>query len=291
MRRRTALAIGTFAAALIVAPPSQATLTLGPDLNSLTPASSGYNCSATHECTLVNGAVGAALGSPPLVSPVTGSIQRLRLRTGPGGASGIIFRLLRPTGGGAYRSTGTFGVVPASLPPNSTTEFPPFPIEAGEAIGIDCCRNGGDYITTTPVPGSGSFLVWGNGANPPLGGNEERLPDSEQTDQLLMLNADIEPFNMFGVKAKLKGAKVRATATVFNTGVLTATGKLLRRATVNVKVPTSGGPPVPSTSVRIVVKAKKTRRAQLRRVSRAHFKIAYTPIFGTTSTAPVVAKR
>jgi hypothetical protein len=292
MRIRAALVVGVAAAALAGPPSSQATVTIGPNLAALTPAPIGYDCSDTHECTLVNGSVGAALGSPPLVSPVTGSITRLRVRTGPGGANGIIFRMLHPVGDGTYKAEISFGVVPPSLPPNSTTEFPAFPIQAGEAIGVDCCRGGFDNITSATVTGSGSFLAWGTGGNPFFESNETRAPDSTQTDQLLMLNADVEPINGFGVtKTKLKGAKVKATATVFNPGVLTATGKLFRPTTVNVDVPIRGGPPVPSTDVRMVIKPKKSKRAHVRRASKAMLRIAYTPIFGTTSTSKVLVER
>jgi hypothetical protein len=292
MRLRVTLVSGTVAAMLVVASPSQATVTLGPDLASLTPGPNGYNCGATHACTLVNASVGPGFGSSMLVSPVSGSIARIRVRTGAGGAGGIIFRLLRPAAGGAYKSLVTFGVVPPSLPPDSTTEFPAFPIEAGDAIGVDCCRNGFDNITSATVPGSGNFLAWGTGANPPLGGGETRFPDSDQANQLLMLNADIEPSNVFGVtKERLKGAKVVATATVPNSGVLTVAGKLFKRTSVKVEVPISAGPPLPVSSVRLVAKPKKGRRARLRRASKAKLRIAYTPIFGTTSTSTVIAER
>jgi hypothetical protein len=293
VKLRATFAVGAVLATLAAAAPSQATVTIGPNLASLTPAPSDFSCGASHDCTLMNGSVGAALGSPPLVSPVTGSISRLRLRTGPGGASGITFRLLEPVGGGAYRSLATFGVVPPSLPPNSTTEFPAFPIRAGDAIGVNCCGFGGDNITTATVPGSGNFLVWGSGANPPLEGGETRFPDGDNANQLLMLNADIEPLNGFGVtKQKLKGAKAVATASVFNSGVLTATGKLFKRTTVNVEVPTGGvGGPLPRTTARLVVRAKKGRRARVRRASKAKLRISYTPIFGTASTSRILAER
>jgi len=295
MRLRAALTttgLGV-ALALLAASPSYATLTLGPDLTSLTPAPSGYSCNDDHDCTLVNASVGAGFGSPLLVSPVNGSITRIRVRTGPGGSGFISFRMLRPAGNGAYTGEITFGVVNPPLPPNSIIEFPGFPISAGEAIGVDCCRGGSDNITTATVPGSGNFLVWGTGTNPLLENRETRAPDSNQTDQLLMLNAEIEPYNMFGVtKEKLKGSKVVATVTPLNSGVVTATGKWFRRTSVNVDVPTgASGRPAPTAAVRMVVKAKKKRRARVRRASKAKLTISYTPNFGTTSTAKVLAER
>jgi len=293
MRLPTAVILGVVATLLAGPSSSQATVTVGPDLASLTPSDTGYNCSDTHDCTLVNGSVGAALGSPPLVSPVNGSITRIRVRTGPGGADGIIFRMLRPIGDGAYTAEITFGVVPPSLPPNSTTEFPAFPISAGEAIGVDCCKGGLDNITSATVPGSGNFLAWGTGAYPFFGSNETRAPDSDHSDQLLMLNAEIEPFNAFGVtQGKLKGAKVVATATVPNTGVLAVSGKLFKPLSVSVQVPvgTIAGP-LPITPVRMVIKPKKAKRARIRRASKAKLQIAYTPNFGTTSSSEIGAER
>jgi hypothetical protein len=291
VRLRAALSIGTFAALLVAPTTSHATLTLGPDLASLTPSSTGYNCSALHDCTLVNGSVGAAFGSRPLVSPVSGSIEHLRLRTGPGGAAGIIFRLLRPVGGGAYKSTATFGVVPPSLPPNSTTEFPRFPIEAGEAIGIDCCEGGGDNITTAMVPGSGNLLVWGSGTNSPLGGSEARIPDSNQADQLLMLNADIEPEIHFILdKVKVKGKRVIANATVPNPGVLSVGSKLLKHTTVNVTT-LANSRALFSTPVRLSMRTTRAGRARLRRVGKLKLKVTYTASFGTPTSLKKTVRR
>jgi len=286
-----AVMLGVALVALAAASPSQATLTLGPDLNSLTPQPGGYNCNATHNCTLVNGSVGSGFGQPGLVSPVNGSITRIRVRTGPAGSDSFIFRQLRPVGDG-YKGEISFGVIPQPpLPANTILTFPGFPIDAGEAIGIDCCQGGSDDITSTTVPGSGNYLVWGTGGNSLLGGGETRAPDSDHPGELLMLNADVEPFNMVGVtKAKLKGAKVTATATVPNTGVLAISGKLFKPRSVNVEVPPIGSGPFPKP-VRLVIKPKKARRARVRRSSTAKLRIAYTPIFGTTATTKVLAER
>jgi hypothetical protein len=283
------LAAGLVAA--VVASPAHADVTIGPDLNALTPLAGGYNCNGAHDCTLVNASVGSGSGQPGLVSPVNGSITRIRVRTGPAGAGNFVLRQLTPVSGG-YKGVITFGVLPnPPLPANSILEFPGFPIAAGEAIGVDCCQGGGDDITTTTVPGSGNFLVWGTGSNQPLANGETRAPDSDHQGSLLMLNADIEPFNMFGVtKQKLKGSKVVATVTVPNTGVVTASGKLFERKSINVEVAVGEGP-LPTNPFRIALKPKKARRSRLRRASKAKFQIAYTPIYGTTSRSTVIAER
>jgi hypothetical protein len=292
MRIRAAIVIGVVTAALAGPPSSQATVTIGPNLDSLTPAASGYNCSATHDCTLVNASVGPGFGSSLLVSPVSGSITRIRVRTGPAGSGHFNFRLLRPTGGGAYTGSVIFGVVPGSLPPNSTIELPGFPIDAGEAIGVDCCAGGGDNITSAAVPGSGNFLVWGTGTNAALGGNETRFPDSDHTDQLLMLNADIVPDNHFIFQGvKVKGRRVIATVAAPNPGVLTVESKLVRRTTVNVPAPAPDRRARFSQVVRLSAKTTKAGRARLSRAGKLKLQVTYTPSFGTATSLKKTAKR
>jgi hypothetical protein len=284
--------LGVVLVALAAASPSQAMVTIGPDLNSLTPQPGGYNCNATHNCTLVNGSVGSGFGQPGLVSPVNGYITQIRVRTGPAGSGYFIFRQLRPVGDG-YKGEITFGVVPnPPLPPNSTLEFPGFPIDAGDAIGIDCCQGGFDDITSTPVPGSGNFLVWGTGGNPLLGNGETRAPDSNHSGELLMLNADIVPENHFLLdEVRVKRNRVLATATVPNAGVLSVGNKLLRRTTVNAAAPDPGARATFSELVPLSVKTTKAGRARLRRAGKLKLRVDYTPIFGTPTSLKLTAKR
>jgi hypothetical protein len=267
-------------------------VTIGPDLSSLTPQTGGYPCSATHNCTLVNGSVGSGFGQPGLVSPVNGYITQIRVRTGPAGSGSFIFRQLTPVSGG-YKGVITFGVVPnPPLPPNSILEFPGFPIDAGDAIGIDCCQGGFDDITSAAVPGSGNFLVWGTGANSLLANGETRAPDSDRTGELLMLNADIVPENHFILdKAKVKRASVKAQVTVPNAGALTVGSRLLKQATINVGAPDENARALFSKVVTFSVKTTKAGRARLRRAGKLKLQVTYTPIYGTPSSLKLTAKR
>jgi hypothetical protein len=292
VRTRATLVLGVVLVALATASASQAMVTIGPDLNSLTPQAGGYNCSATHNCTLVNGSVGSGFGQPGLVSPVNGYITHLRVRTGPAGSGYFIFRQLRPVDGG-YTGVNTFGVVPnPPLPANSTLEFPGFPIDAGDAIGVDCCQGGFDDITSAAAPGSGNFLVWGTGGNSLLGNGETRAPDSDHPGELLMLNADIVPENHFLLDdVRAKGKRVLATATVPNAGVLTVGNKLLKQTTVNAPAPAPGQRALFSEEVPLSVKTTKAGRARLRRAGKLKLNVVYTPIYGTATSLKHTAKR
>ena len=209
---------------------SQAAVTIGPDLASLTPnAAGGFNCNNAQQCTVVNGSVGAGFGSGIVNSPVTGSITHVRIRVGPKGAGQIGLRLLH-TGPTGYTGGSSFGALPPNLAPNAITDLTGnFPIQAGDAIGVTCCEGGADAISSTSIAGSGSLLTWGVGSNPPLGVGETRPPDFTSHSFMLMLNADIEPTNQFSLgKPKLSKGKIKDTATVSNPGTLASAASCCR---------------------------------------------------------------
>ena len=282
MRTRAAIGVAAIAAALAGAPSSQAAVTIGPDLATLTPNFAGFNCNNAQQCTVVNGSVGTGFGSGMVTSPVTGNVTHVRIRTGPHGAGQIALRLIH-TGPAGYTGGGTLETVP-SLPANAITDLPGnFPIRAGDAIGVTCCMAGADNITSTSIPGSGNLLVWGLGSNPPLGDGETRAPDTTSHNNfLLMLNADIEPTSQFTLgKAKVKGGKVKATATVPNPGVLAVGGKLVRSTSINA---TAG-------AVTLAIKLTKAGRSRLDSAGKLKLAITYTPSFGTATSLKIAAKR
>jgi hypothetical protein len=279
-------------AATVMASPAHAEITIGPDLGTLTPLAGGYNCNASHNCTLVNESVGAGFGSPALVSPVNGYITHIRVRTGPGGSGNFIFRYLRPAAGGGYTGEESFGVIPQPpLPPNTILQFPGFPIDAGDAIGIDCCQAGFDDITTATVPGSGNFVAWGTGANAALAGGETRAPDSDHPGSLLMMNADVTPLDAFLLdNVKVKGTRVIARATVPNPGFLAVSSRLLKPATVNV-TSLAPGRAVFATHVRLSTRVTKAGRARLRRAGKLKVRVTYTASYGSPTTLKKTVKR
>jgi hypothetical protein len=281
MRIRAAIGVAAIASALAGAASTQAAVTIGPDLASLTPNFSGFNCNNAQQCTVMTGSVGAGFGSGAVTSPVAGSITHVRIRTGANGAGPITLRLIH-IGPAGYTGGASLRTVPA-LPANAITDVTgSFPIQAGDAIGVTCCRAGADNITSTSIPGSGSLLTWGVGSNPPLGVGETRAPDSTSHNFMVMLNADIEPTAVFTLsKAKVKGSKIKTTANVPNPGVLAAGGKLVRRTSVNAS---SAGP------VALAIKLTKAGRSRLSRTGRLKLAITYTPSFGTATSSKLTAK-
>jgi hypothetical protein len=281
---RLAAAIAALAVSLALPAGATGAVTIGAKLETLTPLVGAYNCDTPH-CTLINSALGSANTEPGgLTSPVTGTIVGFRLRTGGDPASDVSLRVLRGSG---TTFTGAGTGPPVNQAANQTVLHPvSLPIRAGDHLGVNCC-SGDDGITTSDVPGSGTFLVWGTAAALLLADGETRAFDSDHQDNVVMMNADVEPSNALTIDgAKVKKGKVIATVTAPNDGTVTmepATafkkckaprcGPRTRRVSIQVKAGVAT-----EITARIV---KAIRRAALER-GRFKFKatLGYQPTLG-----------
>ncbi|HET8759293.1 MAG TPA: thrombospondin type 3 repeat-containing protein [Solirubrobacteraceae bacterium] len=160
------IALGVVAAALLVAAPARADVTIGADLLQLpsTPM-------CAHACTVVGG-----LATRPISAPFDGVITRWRVAVA---ALPSPMRLRIVTGGAARDSSAL--VTPVA----GVNVFPTrLPIATGESIGIDCCA--GDVATEFARPdAAASATVW----EPPL---TDPVPGGLVGGFEPLYNADVE---------------------------------------------------------------------------------------------------
>jgi hypothetical protein len=198
---------------------------IGVDLGSV-PTGSAFDCGATNECTLTPHPLGSQTLPGGLAAPVNGTITSFQLKTGGAGASAVKLRVLRPVAPltNDTRLTGAGTSAPVDAPPNAVTTFPAsLPIARRDQIGLDCCQNGNDAVSTGEISAS----IWGSGGQGPLADGASRTADEFSGLAGPMLNATIEiddDLRILG-KARRRGYKVRMQAIVPNPGLIGVSDK------------------------------------------------------------------
>jgi hypothetical protein len=269
--------------------PARASVTIGANLNSLEPNTSGYACNPAHQCTVANTAlIPAVLAPGGLGSPVKGTVVSFQVKTGAQTAP-LQFRVLRPAGG-AYTGEGTSA--PVTPPINQISPAYPvsLPIQPGDLIGLNCCQ-GGHNNNLTATSSVGNFASWGTSPYALLGDGETRAPDATQMGAVLV-SAEVAPDNSFSF-GHVQRSKKKGTATLTlnlpNPGDLTASGNGVKAA--------SAGRAVISKSVtagptKLLIKAKGKKKKTLNATGKVKLKVAvtYTPTLGDAHTRSVKVK-
>jgi hypothetical protein len=210
-----------------------------------------------------------------LTSPVNGTIVLWRLRVG-GSTTPTSLKVVKRLPGGLFTGAGTSATVTPSL--NSMSTFPTsLPIQIGESVGITCCESVAEYF----IGSGGSRLLFSDG----LADGGPGRAGSGTSPKEIALNADIEPTSSIGglnVVSKKHG-KLRVSVDVPNPGTLSATGKLLKRASAAVAAP---------GQVSITLKPTKKALSRLadKRKLKAKLQLVFTPTGGSVTTTAVKAK-
>jgi hypothetical protein len=145
-----------------------------------------------YKCTLSHSALPSPLSTAPggVLAASDGVVVRWRIKVGPNPTPAAL-RITRP--GDSYTRTGA-GTGPTVTPAaNQTSTFSvPLPIQAGDALGIDCCQSGPLFVLSGT--GGASYVHWGASAP------DQQLQDGEpprigtaSLNGKLLINADIEP--------------------------------------------------------------------------------------------------
>jgi hypothetical protein len=244
------LAISTSALAL-AGTAQAATVTVG---SPLTAAFESVDCTDTNTCT----ALMAGFPEPGALatSPVEGLVVRWRILQGSPGEL-YKLRVLTPTGGNAYTTTGTSA--PASpVGVGIETFATALPIKAGQTVGIDIDpgakigfdkENGGAVLAWAPAIPEGPMPVPPKPVNGELAFNADVQPRPTITAISLAkgsfkggASVTITGTDFIGVSAVSFGSTPATSFTVGSEGQLTAVAPPLKvGATVPVNVTTAAG--------------------------------------------------
>jgi len=190
-------------AGLVLAPIATAATTIGSNLLAATPAG-GLGCPSDPSCTVSNVA-------PLGVAPSKGVVVLWRVKVGAT-SSPASLRILRP---GNSNTRAGVGTSPTENPPANQVSIyeAQLPIQAGDAIGLNCC-GGGFPFKNFFARSTSSFLQW----SPPLqDGGPARSAIMTVPNLEVLVNADIEPdANRNGLGDKTQECRGRA-ATVRGT--------------------------------------------------------------------------
>lgn len=192
MIRRIGLATGlmTVAGLMLATPPNGAIAATTIGSNLAGSATVGRVCNPS--CTFAQSALPpSSQAAGGVLAPHDGVVVRWRIKTGGGGtvqeARTVRLRITRPgssdtrTGAGA----GPFTVAPSN---QISTYDVRLPIQAGDALGLDCCADGETYVLASTA--TAVTLNW----NPALvDGAPARLGSPFPPPRELLINADIEP--------------------------------------------------------------------------------------------------
>ena len=176
-------------AALVATPASAgATTTIGSNLAGS--ATVGRVCNPS--CTFAQSALPpSSQAAGGVLAPHDGVVVRWRIKTGGGGtvqeARTVRLRITRP--GSSDTRTGA-GAGPYTVAPSNqiSTYDVRLPIQAGDALGLDCCVDSQTYVLASTA--TAVTLNW----NPALvDGAPARLGSPFPPPRELLINADIEP--------------------------------------------------------------------------------------------------
>jgi hypothetical protein len=169
-------------AALALPATAHAAVTIGSDLEA--PATRFLLCPAS-PCTASHIALPASsAASGGLFSPVDGVVVRWRIKA-ENDVTPVALRLTRP-GIGAIRTGAGTGPTVTPEPDAISTFEVRLPIEAGDALGVDCCQ--GSELEAFSDTAGAHYSAW----NPRLEDGGPLRVVSPQPQELLV-NADIEP--------------------------------------------------------------------------------------------------
>ena len=187
--------LATFA---VAAPGASAVVTVGSTLQ-IDPNDSG-----TGEQSYVQTSL--PVGGGVVTSPINGVITRWRVRGFTQGATPaqILFRVMRPAGAGAFTAvSSTSAQLPTAL---GTYEFPARDaIQAGDYIGMTQTPGNTIVVDCDGCPGVGAFELFAG----PFSDGQTRA-STPTPDELLTINADVEPAPVGQRAAALKKCKTRA---------------------------------------------------------------------------------
>ncbi len=297
MRLGSLAALG---AALILPGAAHATVTIGSDLGGVPDAHTGLPSVTFSQMALSPGR--EAPGG--LVSPVYGVVTQWRIRaasTGP-----VSFQVVQPFSGGLFTGSAT---TPAVTPTANAISAHPanLTISIGDGIALrdpadDSASSYLEFLDSDP---GATLRYW----TPELADHAPGRAATTYPGKEILLNADIEPYAGFGIKVKkkLKGGKLKLSASLPNAGTLVAGGSrdpatggaavqpgaqahkrpLVRHTTMSAPVP---DPQTFQSKVGFTLKPTKAARKQLKRKSRqkgrkhvsikVKLRFAFTPIYG-----------
>jgi hypothetical protein len=186
------------AACAVTAPGASAAVTVGSTLQ-IDPNDSG-----TGEQSYVQTSLPA--GGGVVTSPIDGVITRWRVRGFTQGATPaqILFRVMRPAGAGAFTAvSSTSAQLPIAL---GTYDFPARDaIQAGDYIGLTQTPGNTIVVDCDGCPGVGAFEFFAG----PFTDGQTRA-STPTADELLTINAEVEPSPTGQRAAALKKCKTRA---------------------------------------------------------------------------------
>ena len=173
------------ALALVLPASASGAVTIGSDLE----ASADKSLLCTDACTVSSAALPVtSQASGGRIAPSDGVVVRWRIKVGAT-TTPVALRITRPGASEEAQRTGA-GTGPTVTPEiNRTSTFDVrLPIQAGDALGIDCCLNQPmQSFVTTP---NADLIGW----RPPLvEGEPLRTLDFATADLELLINADVEP--------------------------------------------------------------------------------------------------
>jgi hypothetical protein len=152
-------------------------------------------------------------GSPPLASPVTGTIVRWRLKTGavPGASGTIQLRVLRPAGGGQFTGAGTGAGEAVPTTATTTTFSTQLPIAAGDFIGLDISLDFESQVLAIAPQAGNTVAAW---SQPSLADGSTAAPGFEPNQEVLV-NADVaaQPTSSVAIPACTTTGTLAATVT------------------------------------------------------------------------------
>ena len=185
MTRRIALAVSWAGLGLLGVPSGAAAVTtIGSNL--VVSPTIGLSCTPS-SCTVAQSVLPAASQAPGgVLAPQNGVVVRWRIKT-EAVTSAVAIRITRP--GNSDTRTGA-GTGPTEMPPtNATTTYNVrLPIQAGDALGIDCCF--GTASGPFAANPAAVTLLW---EDPSLqDGAASRMGSEFPLDSELLINADIE---------------------------------------------------------------------------------------------------
>jgi hypothetical protein len=246
VRIRSRMQIASLAAlglALALPGAADATVTIGSDLARTPDAHTGLPSVTFSQAALSPG--GEAPGG--LVSPVYGVVTQWRIRAGSTGP--VSFQVVEPLSGGLFTGwASTPAVTPAA---NAISSHPAnLTISIGDGIALrdpadDSAPSHLDFLAEDP---GATLRYWA----PELEDHAPGRAPAGAGGYEILLNADIEPYAGFGIKVKrkLKGGKLKLSASLPNAGTLVAGDS---------RDPATGGP-----SVKHAGKASKKKKPLLR---------------------------
>jgi hypothetical protein len=191
MIRRIGLAVGLMTVAgLVLLPPNGAlaATTIGSNLA----GSATIDADCEPSCTFAQSALPASSqAAGGVLAPLDGVVVRWRIKLGGRGASqegrAVGLRITRPGSSNTRTGAGTGPYTVA--PPNQISTYEVrLPIQAGDALGLDCCADNRTFVLASTA--TAVTLNW----NPALvDGAPARLGSPSPPNGELLINADIEP--------------------------------------------------------------------------------------------------